>query len=278
MKQLSISEQLLYSTIQIVCYSNNKTIKSTGTGFIYGACKTDEGCYPILITNKHVVENAEQCELVFHTMDNSDNISNEKVTYIIENNFNKQCIYHPDSTIDLAMFVLGAAFNDLEKNGKKVFYTYLDSSLIPNNTDIDKFSAIEDILMIGYPNGIIDSKNNFPIIRKGITATPYFSDFNGNKQFLADIACYPGSSGSPILFLQEGVSKDKFGNVSIGKSTIKLLGINSSVFLNTITGDLISQSTASIKPLVQVPNNLAIIIKSEKLLEFDNIIKKLANI
>lgn len=129
--------------------------------------------------------------------------------------------------------------------------------------------------MIGYPNGIIDQKNNLPIVRKGITATSYYTDFNGNKQFLADISCYPGSSGSPILVLQEGISKNKYGNISIGTSKLKLLGINSGVFLNTITGDLITQKTDLIKPLLSVPNNLAIIIKSEMLLDFDKIILNL---
>lgn len=275
MKQLSISEQLLYSTIQIVCYSKNRTLKSTGTGFIYGFCRQENGCYPALVTNKHVVKDADECELVLHTKDSKGNLSSENIHYIINNDFKSQCIYHPDSDIDLAIYNLSNVFYECKKNGKEVFYSFLDTNLIPSKDDLEKFSAIEDIIMVGYPNGIIDFKNNLPIIRKGITATPYYIDYNGSKQFLADIACYPGSSGSPILILQEGISKDKFGNISIGKSTIKLLGINSSVFLNTITGDLISQSTNFVKTLVQVPNNLAIIIKSEKLLDFEKIIENI---
>ena len=183
--------------------------------------------------------------------------------------------HHPNSNIDLAMLNLSPIFLDISNSGRNVFYTCLDSSLIPNDDDTDSFSVIEDILMIGYPNGIIDQKNNLPIVRKGITATSYYTDFNGNKQFLADISCYPGSSGSPIIVLQEGISKNKYGNISIGTSKLKLLGINSGVFLNTITGDLITQKTDLIKPLLSVPNNLAIIIKSEMLLDFDKIILNL---
>lgn len=275
MKQLSISEKLLYSTIQIVCYSNNRTIKSTGTGFIYGFCKQENGCYPALITNKHVVKDADECELTFHIKDLNGNPSNEKITFCVKNDFKNQCIYHPENDVDLAIYNLSNAFYQCKNLGKEVFYSFLDKDLIPSTEDKENFSAIEDIIMIGYPNGLIDQKNNLPIVRKGITATPFFIDYNGNKQFLADIACYPGSSGSPILILQEGISKDKYGNMSIGQSTIKLLGINSSVYLNTITGNLISQDTATIKPLIQVPNNLAIIIKSEKILDFEKIIENL---
>ena len=56
-----------------------------------------------------------------------------------------------------------------------------------------------------------------------------------------------------------------------------MLGINSGVYLNTITGDLITQKTDLIKPLLSVPNNLAIIIKSEMLLDFDRILQKFMN-
>lgn len=277
MKQLSMSEQLLYSTIQIVCYSNNRTIKSTGTGFIYGFCRQENGCYPALVTNKHVVKNADECELTFHIKDSEGNPSNQKVTFCVKDSFKEQCIYHPEENVDLAIYNLSNAFYQCKNIGKEVFYSFLDKGLIPSKEDLEKFSAIEDIIMIGYPNGLIDEKNNLPIVRKGITATPFFINYNGNQQFLADIACYPGSSGSPVLILQEGISKDKFGNMAIGKSTIKLLGINSSVYLNTITGDLISQETTSIKPLVQVPNNLAIIIKAEKLHDFEKIIENIVS-
>ena len=275
MKQLSLSEKLLYSTTRIVCYSNNRTIKSMGTGFIYGFCRQKNGCYPALVTNKHVVKNADECELTFHIKNSEGNPSNEKITFCIKNNFKEQCIYHPEENVDLAIYNLSNAFYQCKIKGKEVFYSFLDKDLIPSKEDLEKFSAIEDIIMIGYPNGLIDEQNNLPIVRKGITATPFFINYNGNQQFLADMACYPGSSGSPVLILQEGISKDKFGNMSIGKSTIKLLGINSSVYLNTITGNLVSQDTTSIKPLIQIPNNLAIIIKAEKLNDFEKIIKNI---
>lgn len=273
MKQLSVSEQLLYSTIQIVCYSNNRTVKSTGTGFIYGCCVSKEGCCPVLITNKHVVEDAEDCELIFHIKDVDGNPSPEKYKYEIKNDFKSQCVYHPNPDIDLAMYNLSLAFEICRRNGKNVFYSYLSKHLIPSESDINDLSAIEDIIMIGYPNGIIDSKNNLPIVRKGITATPYFVDYNGNKHFLADIACYPGSSGSPILILQEGFSKNKFGSMSIGKSKVHLLGINSSVFLNPVTGNIITQNTVDYKALMGVPNNLAIIIKAENLSFFEKFVE-----
>ena len=66
MDELSLGEQILYSTIKIVCHSNNNTVHTSGTGFIYGACQCEKGHFSVLITNKHVIDNIESCELTFH--------------------------------------------------------------------------------------------------------------------------------------------------------------------------------------------------------------------
>lgn len=78
--------------------------------------------------------------------------------------------------------------------------------------------------MIGYPNGIWDSVNNMPIIRKGITATHPRLNYNGRKKFMIDAACFHGSSGSPVLLFNTGTYATKDGNTTIG-TRIMLLGI-----------------------------------------------------
>ncbi len=67
------------------------------------------------------------------------------------------------------------------------------------------FSTVEEVLMVGYPNGLVDEINNLPIFRRGITATHPAIDFNGKPLAAVDIACFPGSSGSPIVILSDGV-------------------------------------------------------------------------
>ena len=76
---------------------------------------------------------------------------------------------------------------------------------------MDEIDAIEDIIFIGYPNGIWDSVNNMPILRKGSTATHPCLNYNGKKEFMIDAACFPGSSGSPVLIFNENGYKDKKG-------------------------------------------------------------------
>ena len=53
--------------------------------------------------------------------------------------------------------------------------------------------------MIGYPEGIIEPKKLYPIVRRGITATSFHIDFNDKKDFLTDIFAIGGSSGSPVI-------------------------------------------------------------------------------
>lgn len=45
------------------------------------------------------------------------------------------------------------------------------------------------------------------------------------KKFLIDAACFPGSSGSPVLIINEGGYVDKHGNLNWGNTRVFLLGI-----------------------------------------------------
>ena len=58
--------------------------------------------------------------------------------------------------------------------------------------------------MIGYPRGIYDEANNLPIVRRGITATSMGRDYNSKPEFMIDMACFPGSSGSPVFMDKTG--------------------------------------------------------------------------
>jgi len=100
------------------------------------------------------------------------------------------------------------------------FYISLDKSLISTCQQLSDFSALEEILMVGYPNGIWDNVNNKPILRKGVTATHPNFDYCGKKEIMIDAACFPGSSGSPVFIFNEGSYRDKRGNMYMGASRV----------------------------------------------------------
>lgn len=133
--------------------------------------------------------------------------------------------------------------------------------------------GMDDITMIGYPKGIWDEANNFPVFRKGITATNPKYNWNNKKEFLIDCACFPGSSGSPVLLINMGGYFTRSG-LTLGSTRVKLLGILYAGPQHTATGEIEIVDVPITQRLVlisRIPNNLGIVIKSELLKDFDSV-------
>ena len=166
--------------------------------------------------------------------------------------------------------------------GISLFYRTFDESLIPSSEKIKTLDAVEDIIMIGYPNGLWDSVNNMPLIRKGITSTDIKLDYEGRKEFLIDAACFPESSGSPILICDVGGYRDKQGNLNWGSSRVLLLGVLYAGPQLTVTGDIKVVTIPNVQQkamaVSHIPNNLGYIIKSERIMDFVPIIKQKLNL
>jgi hypothetical protein len=149
--------------------------------------------------------------------------------------FDKTWIFHPDPKIDLAIMPIAGLFRHLLQLGKRVYYTSISSSSIPQNEEWEKFIVLEDILVIGYPNALMDTVNNLPIFRKGTAATHPNIPYEGKDEFLVDVGVYPGSSGSPVFLLNEEFYK-KSGQLEEGPDKGRLLGIISSGHMFTAEG------------------------------------------
>ncbi len=166
---------------------------------------------------------------------------------------------------------LGPALNELAKTDIKIFYIPLETDLIPTESKINELSAIEDIVMIGYPIGISDQYNHKPVIRRGITATHPKKDYQGQKHILLDMACFPGSSGSPVFIMNQGSYATPSG-ITVG-NRIYLLGILFGGPQYTAQGILSFANVPNIpKPIVNIPTNLGVAIKSSEILEFEKIL------
>lgn len=134
--------------------------------------------------------------------------------------------------------------------------------------------------MIGYPDSLWDEYNNMPLFRKCHTATRIDLDWNGKKEFLIDGACYNGSSGSPIVLLEEGMYYSRKENThKLGSTRMFLLGIQFATHLHQISGILEAQVDHKNKQIIpnlssrsSVPNNLGYVIKAERIKEILDII------
>jgi hypothetical protein len=127
--------------------------------------------------------------------------------------------------------------------------------------------------MVGYPTGLSDTVNHKPIVRKGITATNIKNDYQGKPQFLIDCACYPGSSGSPVFLVNQGIiTLPKHERPYMG-SRILLLGILCAGPQFQASGQIIfANLPVQPKPLTNIPMNLGVVIKSREILAFEPII------
>jgi hypothetical protein len=280
MNDLSIMEQLCFSTTRIEASDNNGNICS-GTGFFFKLQLNSERCIPLLVTNKHVVGNGNLCHgkfLLTEADENGNPIPTKHFSIMIDDNLSHQFIPHPNNNIDLCVLPLQPIFESCKKINKRLFYRMLDSLIIPSAADIEQLDAVENITMIGYPNGLWDAVNNMPLIRRGTTATHIKYDYNGRSEFVIDAACFPGSSGSPILIVDKGGYTDKRGNLNWGHARLFFIGVLYSGPQLTVTGDIRVINTPNVqKPIAisSIPNNLGYIIKSQRLLDFKAIFNQM---
>lgn len=274
---LSLSEQLMHSTIRIECYGNDGS-GSTGTGFFFGF-NIQNSFVPVIVTNNHVVKNMSVWKGLFTIADDSGNPLYGNHYRIDVGNLSDLIIPHPDPTVDLCIIPIAPILRQAENEGKNIFYIPLSKEQLPSKTHFDdEFTAIEDIIMIGYPNGLWDSSNNLPIIRQGITATHPSIDYDSKEEFLIDAACFPGSSGSPVFLYNQGGYVSKTGDINIGNSRVLLLGVLYAGPVISATGEItVVNVPTNPKPIAttNMMMNLGTVIKSKKLNDFKSILSHL---
>lgn len=271
--KLSPAEQLAHSTVRIECDLKTGGV-GTGTGFFYSLDKNGDQHIPVIVTNKHVVDGATKGRFLL-TLRNSEGSPDFGNTKSFElDRFQERWFPHPDPGVDLCVMPIAPLLREAEATNTHFFFVPLDKDLIPTDEDMKDMLGLESVLMVGYPNGLWDEVNNLPIFRKGVLATDYKRDWNGKKEFLIDAACFPGSSGSPVLLFEIGNYQTR--NALVMGSRIKLLGILYAGPQHTIQGEVQIVTVPTQQKAISVagiPNNLGIIIKSEQLLEFEGKLK-----
>jgi hypothetical protein len=226
----SVSTQLLYTTVPIwVELLDGK--QAFGTGFIYSVPVPgqDKAQFPLLFSNYHVLAGGRRAiiEFVERRGDNPNPGARARIE------IPGDLLKHVDKVNDLAAIPIGGAITQLEQGGRPVFFRSITPDLIPSREAIDKLGALEEVTFIGYPSGLYDAHNATPLIRRGITATPVWNDFQGESSFLIDAGVFPGSSGSPVFILNEGAYTSDSG-LTIG---------NRLLFLGVISKAMLRQET-----------------------------------
>lgn len=269
---LSITEQMAFCTVRI------ETNVGTGTGFFFDYLRNGNKSIPVIVTNKHVIKNSIIGTFIITSADSNDLPDMKKHIPVSLDNFEKRWILHPDPNIDLAIMPIAPLLAEAKQKGFKPFIIPISKEIIPTEIQLKDLTAVEDILMVGYPIGIFDKINNYPIFRKGITATHPFNDYNGKSEFVIDAACFPGSSGSPVFICNQGGYMDKKGNTFMGRIRFYFLGVLYAGPQFSTTGKIVIIDIPTKKDTLAVSNipiNLGYVIKSNKLLDFEPILKDL---
>ena len=229
-----ISTQLLFSTVPIWAEKNGAGV--TGSAFIYNAPfpgATTGQAAPVLITNSHVVKGASKVIAEFTRAEGSFPSKSGRLT--VELNV-ADIARFSNETLDLFAYPLGPLLNQQEKALQPLFIRSFGPELIPNVAVRDDFSALEEVIFIGYPAGLRDTKNSLPLIRTGRTSTPVWNDFQGERTFLIDANVFPGSSGSPVFILNHGSYTTRDG-LAIG-TRLFFLGVLSESILKSVTSEV----------------------------------------
>ncbi len=267
---LTLAEKLMHTTVRLECQLENNRV-STGTGFFF-SFKIDEKAHvPVIITNKHVVERSKVGTFVLTKSDEQGEPLLGTTERIVLDNFESLWVKHPDAKVDLAVFPIAPLYHEAEAKGIKFFAPPIGEHLLALPEKLADLAGLESITMIGYPNGIWDEKNNMPIVRKGITATNPKYNYNGLPIFVIDCACFPGSSGSPVLIFDQGGYLDAKGNLNLGGGRIMLLGVLFAGPQHVAEGEIqtIDVPLAQIPiSLSKIPNNLGFVVKAEKIADF----------
>lgn len=200
---LSLADELYYTTVNLVRVAANGPI-GTGTGFFWRTLIDDDREINVIITNKHVVENADHLIAVCHEVDDAREGPSGRFVHCVISLSPSFVVKHPDPSVDLCAILFSPTINQAFERGTPLFFKAVTPENVPTDDDWETFDSIEEVLMIGCPRGIYDQFNNLPIVRRGITATPMGKRYEGRPEFMVDMACFPGSSGSPVFLMQTG--------------------------------------------------------------------------
>lgn len=267
MQALSVSEQMMFSTLRL------RTSTGSGTGFFFNF-STPEGVIPLIVTNKHVINGKlkETVDFEIH-LDGNDfkTLEFRRVSY--ETNW----IHHP--RCDLAACFAADLINDVKTTyGRAPFHCPLSEDIVATDDKLNQLSALEEVTMVGYPQGLCDEAHGLPIFRKRYTASHPAIDFNGEPIGLMDIAGLWGSSGSPIFIYNQSGYSDRLGNTYLGTGRTIFLGIQYAIPTYTAEGKIevkVIPTDMTPVPVVKMlqPMNPAYYIKAKEILWFKDYIK-----
>jgi hypothetical protein len=268
----TLAENLLFSTVRVEATSSEE--KSVGTGFVF-AYESDaigEGKAAFfMVTNKHVVRDAGDGSFIVIKADEKGNPLLGQGVKIPILQFEDHWHGHPNDDVDITVMYLNPINQAVKDAGERTFVRPIGKDHIATPDQINDLDAVEEIMFIGYPDGLYDHFNLTPIIRRGSTATPLQLDYGDEPAFLVDASVFPGSSGSPVFLANFATYMNRrTGEVFAGGSRTLFLGVLSSSFFMEEDGQIEQRPVPITKELIARTKqmiDLGFVFKSSTVLE-----------
>lgn len=213
--------ELLLIVSLITMLQGGKPVGSA-TGFFY--LKTDVLYF---VTNRHVVVDEEKglkpdaLRLRLHSDPNDLTKNVDRTIDLYSSGTPRWHAHpkHPKVPVDIAVIQLDAK----ALTSGIILKALSRSNFLPDNLVINPG---EDLMVVGFPRGMSDTKHNLPLIRNALVSSAYGVPFEGAPAFLIDANLHPGMSGSPVLTKPKNLWADKSGstNLMTGSPTY-LLGV-----------------------------------------------------
>jgi hypothetical protein len=236
--------------------------KSVGTGFFFNARGPSTVENIFLCTNNHVLEDAVRVRMRLHTSSQaleSEAFSVDGERWVTVTEPKAVWTSHPDPEVDLCAAPL-SLISCLSGQIDGLFYTSIDVLSIPSDLELSHYPALMPVVMIGYPTGLWDSQNNLPLYRMGSTASHPAINFDGRSEVVVDMACFPGSSGSPVMFHDPHY----FG------SATRFLGVLYAGPTTTIEGEVVLSRIPTGRTRSEAMMHLGYLIKGQRVRELCN--------
>lgn len=226
----SFAEVAYLSTIRMSVYKNASDVPNVGCAF--GVEKRSGERF--LVTAAHLIAGASAVTLFMYPGENGPSLELPRQYHVA--NPGAFWTPHPDPAIDIAVADLNLVGEFFQTIGEPVFLSTIRTEDIaaqwvhrePFFTDpFHHPLPLDEVVIIGYPEDYRDVNTCMPLLRRGHMATPYWLDHEGRPVFLVDAAVSPGTSGGPVLYVEEmhRVGKHLYGDTG----QISLLGVFSEV-------------------------------------------------
>lgn len=269
-----LQTRLLFSTVRVEA-ENGEGVTSVGTAYFFEFDFEDKGYdSAFLITNRHVIAGSSVGHMYFHARHRDQNRPSGSFYRISFGDFESWWASHPNG-LDIAMMSVSPLRDHfLKVTGEPLYHRSLSESAIPSPAHLRHLNASQAVLMIGYPTGLWDKTNNLPLLRRGHTASHPAVEFNGKPEVFLDIAAFPGSSGSPVVVLNENSVFDTASGAAFGTRFL-FLGTLYAGPVHMASGaiEIVEAPTSQVPvALTGIPMHLGIYIHSREVLAFKPLI------